>query len=102
MVWNAKAAKKPSANIFPIFQNDIPEDKFIDFIHINKKFKNYLNKEIPILDLSEELRKEVKKNPNLNLFWNYDGHYTIEGYKLASEIVSNYLISIDNYHLKIE
>ena len=77
-------------------------DKFVDFLYLKKKFKSYLNEEILILDLPDELIKEVKKKPNSNLFWKLDGHYNVEGYKLVSEIISNYLLSINNYHIKTE
>ena len=49
-----------------------------------------------MLDLTDELIKVVEKNPNLNLYWEIDGHYTVEGYKLVSEIISDYLSSISN------
>ena len=91
-----------SSVYFPVFSNKVPEDKFIDYIYLKEKFKNYLNEEILILDLPDELIKEVKKNPNSNLFWKLDGHYNVEGYKLVSEIISNYLLSINNYHIKTE
>ena len=47
-----------------------------------------------VIDLKKELKKIDKKDQNLKIFYKYDSHYRIEGYKAVSNIIFNNLKKI--------
>jgi len=65
----------------------------------DKKLKSFLKKEnIEYYDLAPEFRKYANQNarqaldPDKDLYWAYDGHWNINGNRLAGLLVSNYLL----------
>ena len=55
-----------------------------------------LNKQIKVINLTNDLRELDAKDSKINLFYEYDGHYTIEGYKIVSNIILKKLNQILN------
>jgi len=55
-----------------------------------QRLKAYLDPEIPVFDLTPELKRAVLDDP-VPIFWMIDEHYTPEGYRVAAEIICRYL-----------
>ena len=86
--------KENNAKLYFVFLPELNRYKFnVD----NEKFNDYTklikyieSLDIPIIDLHKEVFSK-NKNPK-NLFpWESDVHYTIEGYKLVSEVIGKNL-----------
>jgi hypothetical protein len=74
----------PELNRYKLRVND---EKFNDY----RKLINFIKSlDIPIIDLHEEVFKKIK-NPKSLYPWKTDVHYTIEGYKIVSEIIGKNL-----------
>ena len=74
----------PELNRYKLRVND---EKFNDY----RKLINFIKSlDIPIIDLHEEVFKKIK-NPKSLYPWETDVHYTIEGYKIVSEIIGKNL-----------
>ncbi len=58
----------------------------------NENLKTYLEEnKISYIDLYPHMEKAVKEGKKV--YWDFDGHWSTEGNRLAGEIVSDYLIS---------
>lgn len=75
-----------------------PNIKDADWGLANRKLKDFLEKEgINFLDLTASFVKYADHTPrkflNSNdLYWKYDGHWNIKGYKLAGLLVGKYIL----------
>ena len=73
--------------IHPASKHFYPNKTNINYNKLNEKMIQYLDKKIKIINLKKDLKKLHKKDPSLKIFYKHDPHYTIEGYKLVSEII---------------
>ena len=74
--------------ILPSSRQLYPNETNIDYNTLNQELIEKLEKKIKIINLTNELKEIDRKNSEINLFYEYDGHYTIEGYKIVSNIIS--------------
>jgi hypothetical protein len=77
--------------IHPSARNLLPELTKVNYNTIDQKMISLLDKRIKILDLKKDLSNYQNINKNYKIFYKHDGHYTLAGYKLVSEIISAYL-----------
>ena len=82
--------------IHPSSRYFYPNNTNIDYNSLNGELIRQLNKQIKIINLTNELREIDRKNSEINLFYKYDGHYTVEGYKIVSNIILKKLNQILN------
>ena len=82
--------------ILPSSRQLYPNETNIDYNTLNQELIGQLDKKIKIINLTNELKEIDRKNSEINLFYEYDGHYTIEGYKIVSNIISKKLKQILN------
>jgi hypothetical protein len=62
-----------------------------DFDRPLEALKALLDPRLPVLDLTPAFR--ARAGSTGRLFYRFDGHYTIAGYRLASEVIGGYLRS---------
>lgn len=91
-----KDKKKFLLIIHPSARNFYPKNTNIDYNNLNKVLISQLNNKIKIIDLTNDLRIIDNNKPEINLFYRIDGHYTIEGYRIVSKIISKKLTQILN------
>ena len=89
-----KEGKKFILVIHPSSRYFYPNKTNIDYNKLDSKMINFLDKKIMVIDLKKELNKIDKKDQNLKIFYKYDSHYRIEGYKAVSNIIFNNLKKI--------
>ena len=89
-----KEGKKFILVIHPSSRYFYPNKTNIDYNKLDSKMINFLDKKIMVIDLKKELKKIDKKDQNLKIFYKYDSHYRIEGYKAVSNIIFNNLKKI--------
>lgn len=73
--------------IHPSSRYFYPEKTNINYSILDVEMINQLDNRIKVIDLKKDLIKFDKKNPEKKIFYKYDAHYTIEGYKIVSEII---------------
>ena len=73
-----------------------PEKTNVNYSDLNDQMISQLNKQIKVINLTNDLRELDAKDSKINLFYEYDGHYTIEGYKIVSNIILKKLNQILN------
>lgn len=66
----------------------------IDYNFLDNKLIFGLDKNIKVIDLRQHLLDYQKNNPNIDIFWKYDGHYKPEGYLISSDYIYKELIKI--------
>ena len=54
-----------------------------------------LNKNIKVLDLFDYLSIQLNNNPKIDLYYQEDSHYSLNGQKIVSDIISEYLKTIN-------
>ncbi len=86
----SNSGKKFILIIHPSARNFYSEDTHINYNELDKKLIELIDEKVEIVYLKDEFDKEFKKNYN-NIFYKFDGHYNLDGYKLTSNIVSKKL-----------
>ena len=76
-----------------IYLNNFSKDTY-NFDYARDKLKNYLNKNISLFDLTVPMRNAAKETNN-PLYYRIDGHYTQEGYKIAANLICEFLLNED-------
>ena len=76
-----------------IYLNNFSKDTY-NFDYARDKLKNYLNKNISLFDLTVPMRNAAKETNN-PLYYRIDGHYTQEGYKIAANLICEFLLNDD-------
>jgi hypothetical protein len=67
----------------------------------DKRLATFLKQEgIPYVDLLPAFREATIRHDAPNLHLKHDGHWTVEGYALAAELIYQFLL--DNHLLRVE
>lgn len=81
-----KAGKKFILIVHPSSRMVIKDKK--KYIELSDQLIQKLNKKITIIDIKLDLLKIQENDPELDIWYKYDGHYTIMGHKIIADIVS--------------
>jgi hypothetical protein len=84
------SGKKFILIIHPSARNFYSKDTHINYNDLDKTLMKLIDEKIKIVYLKDEFDKEFKGNYK-NIFYKFDGHYNLDGYKLTSEIISKKL-----------
>ena len=76
--------------IHPSARNFYTTETHINYNNLDKTLIKLIDKKVEIINLKDEFDKEFKGNYK-NIFYKFDGHYNLAGYKLTSEIISKKL-----------
>lgn len=84
--------------VYPSLMSTNPLGEFDTHIH-HQRIESFLRQQdIAVLNLVPIFKKHARKlegrpiDPELDLFWKYDGHFSISGDALAGQAVSRYLM----------
>ena len=77
--------------IHPSARNFYDEQTDYNYNGLDENLKESIDKDIKVLDLKFELINYEKQYPSKKLFHKVDGHFTIEGYEVVSNIVKDFL-----------
>ena len=89
-----KHHKKFILIIHPSRRNFYPELTEINYNKLDERLFSKLNSNIQIIDIKKDLFSYHKKSSNI--FYKIDGHYTVYGYKVVSDIIFKNLKKIFN------
>ena len=57
--------------------------------------KSGMSRNIKVLDLFDYLSIQLNNNPKIDLYYQEDSHYSLNGQKIVSDIISEYLKTIN-------
>ena len=81
---------------FPYFsKNDIKYKDYSSYSKTRSLLKDNLNRNIKVLDLFDYLSIQLNNNPKIDLYYQEDSHYSLNGQKIVSDIISEYLKTIN-------